>query len=197
MTEHELFDPASEVSWDDKRTGAGILMYQLTNDQKYINGPSGFCEKVVDPSQSPFFTPKGLVFISQWGSLRYAGNAAFACLLVADLGIETDKYVAFVKQQVGYMLGDTGRSFVIGFGTNPPTRPHHRSSSCPTTGDCSWDAFNNPGPNPQTLNGAMVGGPNDQDQYTDSRQDYTANEVATDYNAAFTGAVAGLSLHDP
>ena len=37
-----------------------------------------------------------------------------------------------------------------------------------------------------------MGGPNDQDQYTDSRKDYIANEVATDYNAGFTGLVAGV-----
>ena len=48
------------------------------------------------------------------------------------------------------------------------------------------------GPNPQVIAGALVGGPNDQDQYADKRADYVANEVAVDYNAGFTGALAGL-----
>ena len=66
-------------------------------------------------------------------------------------------------------------------------------SSCPTTGTCDWNNFNYNGPNPQILYGALVGGPNDQDAYTDKRSDYVANEVATDYNAAFSGLIAGLS----
>jgi hypothetical protein len=52
---------------------------------------------------------------------------------------------------------------------------------------CTWDYFNNPGPNPQTLYGALVGGPGSSDDYVDARNDYIKNEVATDYNAGFTG----------
>ena len=29
-------------------------------------------------------------------------------------------------QQINYMLGDSGRSFVVGFGENPPQRPFHK-----------------------------------------------------------------------
>ena len=47
------------------------------------------------------------------------------------------------------------------------------------------------GPNPIILYGALVGGPNGNDQYTDRRSDFTANEVATDYNAGFQSAIAG------
>jgi len=38
----------------------------------------------------------------------------------------------------------------------------------------------------------MVGGPGEWDDYTDSCPDYVHNEVATDYNAGFTSAVAAL-----
>lgn len=44
------------------------------------------------------------------------------------------------------------------------------------------------------LYGAMVGGPNASDQYTDDISDYVSNEVATDYNAGFTGALAKMNL---
>lgn len=37
-------------------------------------------------------------------------------------------YQTFAKNQIGYALGDTGRSFVVGVGTNPPVRPHHRGA---------------------------------------------------------------------
>ena len=63
----------------------------------------------------------------------------------------------------------------------------------PSACDRSWSTCSEDygGDNPYQLNGALVGGPNLQDQYTDDRKDHVANEVATDYNAGFQGAVAG------
>ena len=91
------------------------------------------------------------------------------------------------------MLGDSGRSFVVGFGHNPPQRPHHSSSSCPSApAPCGWNNFRDPRPNPHVLKGALVGGPDQSDNYKDDRTDYIMNEVATDYNAGFQSAVAGL-----
>lgn len=46
-------------------------------------------------------------------------------------------------------------------------------------------------PNVHTLYGALVGGPGQNDDYTDRRTDFTQNEVACDYNAGFQSAVAG------
>ena len=40
--------------------------------------------------------------------------------------------------------------------------------------------------------GALVGGPNANDAYDDNRNNFIQNEVATDYNGGFTGALAGL-----
>ncbi len=60
------------------------------------------------------------------------------------------------------------KSFVIGFGNNYPKRPHHASSSCPvTSATCDIDS---PDPNPNLLQGALVGGPDaEDDQYVDIR----------------------------
>ena len=136
-------------------------------------------------------------------------------------------YRKFAQQQIHYALGDTGRSFVCGFGTNPPVRAHHRSrfviekvsSSCPSycftwtnqihlwqilvcifcisscpnrPSTCDWNTYNSPSPNGQILYGGLVGGPDSNDNYNDDRTNYVSNEVATDYNAGFQGAVAGL-----
>ena len=66
----------------------------------------------------------------------------------------------------------------------------HRS--CPNQpATCDWSASSNPGPNPQILYGALVGGPDQNDNYVDDRNDYVMNEVACDYNAGFQGAIAG------
>ena len=66
-------------------------------------------------------------------------------------------------------------------------------SSCPNRpATCDWNTYNSPSPNAQTLWGALVGGPDASDNYVDTRTNYQSNEVATDYNAAFQSAVAGL-----
>jgi hypothetical protein len=89
------------------------------------------------------------------------------------------------------MLGHNpnGRSYVVGFGNNSPKFPHHRGASG------VWDGnVNNPTPNRHILYGALVGGPEsaDDNDYHDERPNYISNEVALDYNAGFTGAVARL-----
>jgi hypothetical protein len=57
-----------------------------------------------------------------------------------------------------------------------------------------WNTFNSPDPNFHVFTGALVGGPDDKDNYVDNRQDYVHNEVATDYNAGFQSAVAALIM---
>lgn len=95
--------------------------------------------------------------------------------------------------QTRYMLGDAGRSFVVGYGINPPTHVHHRGASCPRYPQpCGKQYFNSGDPNQFVLYGALVGGPDAADVYNDIRADYTANEVAVDYNAAFTGLMAAM-----
>lgn len=42
------------------------------------------------------------------------------------------------------------------------------------------------------LYGALVSGPDENDNYKDLRQEYIYNEVTLDYNAGFQSAVAGL-----
>ena len=55
------------------------------------------------------------------------------------------------------MLGDAGRSFVVGYGKDPPERAHHRGASC-RPGDCSGAQLATPEPNPNVIVGALVGG---------------------------------------
>ena len=82
---------------------------------------------------------------------------------------------------------------MVGFGKNPPKRPHHRSSSCPTSGACGWPQAKASGPNPQELTGALLGGPSaPNDKFVDNREDYITNEVTLDYNAGFQATLAGL-----
>ncbi|KAL4444350.1 hypothetical protein ABPG75_012087 [Micractinium tetrahymenae] len=146
-------------------------------------------------------TPKGLRYPdwSDWGNNRYSANAAFIALLRAQqLPAKSPlraSAIDFAKSQIDYMLGAGGRSFVVGWGTNPPLQCHHAPASCPDRpAPCNWGNFDAPGPNPQVLYGALVAGPAGpgDDTYNDKRTDYVTNEVTIDYNAGFTAALAGL-----
>ena len=197
----------SEFSWDDKTAGAQLLLWDVTGKNKYKSN----VEEFLDYLWNVDYTPKGLIWLesSQWGSLRYAADLAHFAMQAASLGVDTENSLEFAENQVNYILGDAGRSYVCGWGNNPPERPHHRASSCPNQPkECGWNDFNNQGPNPQVLSGAMVGGPDYNDNYVDDRQNFQVylficyyhhllsyfqtNEVATDYNAGFQSALAGL-----
>ena len=104
-------------------------------------------------------------------------------------------YTEYADKQIGYMLGDSGRSFVVGFRENFPKQPHHKASACASPpAQCDWGTFGDTSTdNPHQLNGALVGGPSaPNDYYKDDRTDYIMAEVTLDYNAGFQSAVAGL-----
>jgi len=189
-------EPAWGFSWDEKIAGNHLLMYNITKEQSYADDLVASLN-VWSKAGGMIYTPKCLAYRLEWGTLRYASNMAFVALMAAKYEMVPAAKAASYRQwamcQVHYALGDTGRSYVVGFGVNPPTKPHHRGNSCPQYPlPCSWDAQDNPGPNPHTLYGALVGGPGKSDDYVDDRKDYVRNEVACDYNAGFQAAVAGL-----
>ncbi|XP_050412030.1 endoglucanase A [Patella vulgata] len=184
------------MSWDDKQAAETVLLYKLTKKDKYKQDIEATYTDWMPGGGIPY-TPKGLAYRLKWGALRYASNMAFIALMAAEEGLHETAYRKWAQGQIYYALGDTGRSFLIGYGTNYPRRPHHRGSSCPQRpAPCAWFDQTQPGPNPHILYGALVGGPDEHDGYSDKRDDYVHNEVATDYNAAFQAAVACLkSLH--
>lgn len=184
------------LSWDSKVGAIKVLLAQLTGDSTYINDVIKMCDYVINEVRK---SPNGLTFFDQWGSLRHTSNAGLVCLQASDLDLPSDKKEAYfnhAKGQMDYILEKNGRSYVVGFGNNPPQRPHHRASSCPDApATCDWNTFNSPEPNFHVLYGALVGGPDaPDDQYNDDRTNYVENEVAMDYNAGFQGLLAGLSV---
>ena len=181
--------------WDEKSAGALLLFNSLGDSALQARSATDltrFLRQWIDGTNGITYTPKGLAWGAQWGSLRYASNAAFVAMVAAKQGILTNEGRAFAESQIHYALGDSGHSFVCGFGVNPPQRPHHSGSSCPVNGPCGWGTFHDPAPNPNILTGALVGGPDAQDNWVDKRDDYISNEVTTDYNAGFQSAVAAL-----
>ena len=77
--EFDLKKQPYEFSWDDKTAGLQVLMAKVTNNQTYREQAEKFCNYVVRDAPK---TPKGLVFLGNWGALRHASNAVFLCLQV-------------------------------------------------------------------------------------------------------------------
>ncbi|EFN55441.1 hypothetical protein CHLNCDRAFT_133737 [Chlorella variabilis] len=200
------------VSWDSLYAPAAALLLNVGSSigasavpgrAEYASFFSDFSQIWVQATGSWGIvkTPKGLRLAnwSKWGNLRYAANVAFTVLLRANQlpagAPERASLLAFARSQVDYAMGSAGRSYVVGWGVNPPLRPHHAAASCPSPpASCSWAEFGSPAANPQVLRGALVGGPAGpgDDTYYDERDDYVTNEVAIDYNAGLTPALAGL-----
>ncbi|XP_077990543.1 endoglucanase G-like [Glandiceps talaboti] len=179
--------------WNNKKPGVYVLMYALTNDTTYKDNFVRFMDRWL-PDGKVAYTPKGLAWISKQSPLMFSAATSFLALIGADLGIETESYRDFAVNQIHYMLGDAGHSYVVGYGWEPPKRPRHRASSCPDlpltcdkTNSYQWN-----GPNHHVLYGALVGGPENDDSFEDSRRNKRQNKVACDYNAVFQSAVAGL-----
>ncbi|SEF69840.1 endoglucanase [Eubacterium ruminantium] len=182
------------MCWDDVHMGAAVLLSKLTGDKKYCDA----VEKHLDfwttgtaDGEKITYTPKGLAWLDQWGSLRYATTTAFLAAVYSESdncsAKKKDKYWDFAVSQADYALGSTGFSYMIGFGDNYPKSPHHRTANGSSTNN-----LNDPAEARHTLYGALVGGPDANDGYQDTTSNYTTNEVACDYNAGFTGLLAKL-----
>ncbi|TYB37351.1 endoglucanase [Micromonospora sp. AP08] len=184
------------IAWDNKQFGTYVLLANLTGKQKYVDDANRWLDwwTVGVNGSRVNYSPGGEAVLDSWGSLRYAANTAFAALVYSDRTSDATRkarYHDFAVRQINYALGDNPRnsSYLIGFGANSPRNPHHR-----TAHGSWWDSQTVPTETRHVLYGALVGGPSSaNDAYTDSRSDYVMNEVATDYNAGFTSALARLT----
>jgi len=186
-------NPNWALCWDDVSVGAALLLADITGDKTYtdfIEQHLGFWT-TGNNGQKINYSPKGLAFLDNWGSLRYATTTGFVAAVYSESKNcpkdKKDTYWDFAVSQADYALGSSGRSYVCGFGENPPEHPHHRTAQGSYVND-----MNTPSEHRHVLVGALVGGPDAGDNYTDTVSDFNKNEVACDYNAGFTGLLAKL-----
>ncbi|EPS58029.1 endo-1,4-beta-glucanase, partial [Genlisea aurea] len=162
------------------------------------------------------WTPGGLILLNSDGrqNLQYVANAAFLASVFADYLNATDVpgwncgptftpsavLKDFATSQVDYILGSNpmNTSYVVGYGSKYPSRVHHRGASVPAddatyscTGGWSWrDAA---APNPNTIAGAMVGGPDRFDRFHDVRAEGVYTEPTIAGNAGLVAALVSLT----
>ncbi|VFQ82528.1 unnamed protein product [Cuscuta campestris] len=161
-------------------------------------------------------TPGGLLYVRRWNNLQYVSSAAFLMTVYSDHLRSTDdtlscdrgpvgpdELFAFAKSQVDYILGmnPMGTSYLVGFGPKYPQRVHHRAASIVSYKHeknfigCMQGYFTYFGrrdPNPNVVVGAVVGGPDMDDQFEDRRGNYMQSEACTYNTASLVGPFARL-----
>ncbi|WOG84381.1 hypothetical protein DCAR_0103564 [Daucus carota subsp. sativus] len=162
------------------------------------------------------WTQGGLIQLNHGNGqpLQYVANAAFLASLFADYleaidvpgwkcGLDfilVEELRSFASSQINYILGvnPLNLSYVVEYGNNYPKHVHHRGASIPNDNkkySCNdgWKWYGSRQPNPNTIIGAMVGGPNQFDEYKDIRSDYSHNEPTIAGNAGLVAALVSLT----
>ncbi|BAF16834.1 endoglucanase 15 precursor [Oryza sativa Japonica Group] len=163
-------------------------------------------------------TPGGMMYHQRWNNLQFVTSASFLLTVYADFAAISGRgavhcpagaaqpfdILKFVKSQVNYILGDNprGTSYMVGYGASYPRQVHHRGASIvsikrdPSFVSCqegysSW--YGREAGNPNLLDGAVVGGPDEYDDFADERDNYEQTEAATYNNAPLLGVLARLA----
>ncbi|KAL4600288.1 hypothetical protein ACB092_11G187900 [Castanea dentata] len=165
--------PRSIFYWDDKYVGVQVLIAK--------QGKNNVQQ-----------TPGGLLWFLSY-NLQYVTTAAFVAAayseyLTTNLAtfdcpggtIKPNDLLLLAKSQVDYILGSNPRStsYMVGFGSTYPNQVHHRGVSivsikvnpAPVSCQGGYDLyFNKDAANPNVLDGAVVSGPDENDNYSDLR----------------------------
>jgi hypothetical protein len=187
-------------SWDDVTYGAEILYIQETGDEEV----KGWLKNHLDWAQGIEVEGKAAknyegveMGADNWGTLRYANNDAFimnVAIDTLDFGAEYETAGReWATYQTNYCLGDNSNnySYVVGFGEDFPQQVHHRGAFGGVVDEGTQlakmeEATNSKG-YAHILYGALAGGPSQSGIWIDQADKYENTEVATDYNAAYTG----------
>ncbi|CAO2188258.1 unnamed protein product [Urochloa humidicola] len=164
-------------------------------------------------------TAGGMLFIRQWNNMQYVTNAAFLLLTYSRYLAAGDNELLLrcpdggpvragelrdaARAQADYVLGDNPArtSYMVGYGRRFPRRVHHRAASIVShradgrfvgcvQGYDRW--FRRPAANPNVVVGAIVGGPDHRDRFSDRRSNYMQTEACTYNTAPMVGVFAHL-----
>jgi endoglucanase len=177
------------MCWDDMGLAAIAKLAMVTGDQAYHNVMEDNLNYWLNDINT---TPGGLKYLDNWGVLRYASaESMIALLYYGHTGNQAYKTLA--QSQLDYILmgNPANMSYVIGYGSNWALHPHHRAANGYT-----YANGDNQLPAKHELTGALVGGPDQSDNYIDDVNQYQYTEVAIDYNASFVGALAAMITYE-
>ncbi|GMN63308.1 hypothetical protein TIFTF001_032383 [Ficus carica] len=225
IREESISANVAEFSWDLKYAGAQILLTKLHFEgekglEVFKNQADSFVCSVLpeSPYHQVYISPGGLIHMRDGANTQYVTGTALLFSIYSDIlaGFNQKVYCgdqqfhparlwSFAKQQLDYVLGNNpnGRSYMVGFGANPPTQAHHRGASVPKLSrnsvvNCgmsfvNW--YNKNSPNVNELTGAILGGPDRYDNFDDKRWDSSKTEPCTYINSLAVGVLAKLASH--
>ncbi|KAK9103214.1 hypothetical protein Sjap_020468 [Stephania japonica] len=185
----------------------------LTNADKFV------CSVLPEsPTRVVQYSAGGLLFKPGGSNLQHATALSFLLLVYArnshhvnrvihcgDIVVTPSRLIEVAKGQVDYILGSNpmNMSYMVGYGDRFPQKIHHRASSMPSLdkhpdhigckGGTPYYLSDNP--NPNLLIGAIVGGPDINDSYVDSRALFVHSEPTTYINAPMVGVLAFFNAH--
>lgn len=197
----DIFNVDIYPGWDSLWAASSVLMRQISRKGAVVPGINiydGYYEKYFLPSwlkadgtNGIVKTPRGMTYPSwnMWANLQFATTSSMIMMqdMYKNINLPMRQdMVAFAKRNVNYALGSSGRSFVAGYGANPPKYLHHAPATCPEKPEkCDDQNFYQRAANANVLDGALVGGPaglkknpDNPDYYRDIRSDYGTNEPA-------------------
>ncbi|KAK9115565.1 hypothetical protein Sjap_014512 [Stephania japonica] len=161
-------------------------------------------------------TPGGLLYVHEWNNLQYASSAAFllaaysdylsaanAVLSCPDAQLGPQYLLKFAQSQADYILGKNPKSmsYIVGYGAKYPVHVHHRGASIASTyvfhtqvgcveGFENW--YRRAEADPNVIVGALVGGPNKNDEFSNDRSNYEETEPTISATAPLLGLFSKL-----
>ncbi|XP_077219614.1 endoglucanase 13-like [Tasmannia lanceolata] len=161
-------------------------------------------------------TPGGLLYVDEWNNMQYVSSSSFLLAVYSgylsaansqlncpEAQIQPLELLKFAQSQADYILGKNpkSKSYLVGYGSNFPVQVHHRGASIesksilPAPVGClegfeNW--YNLQKSNPNVIIGALVGGPDQNDEFSDERSNYEQTEPSVAGNAPLVGLFAKL-----
>jgi endoglucanase len=181
--------------WNSVRTGVFLKMAQILRD---VGHPAAAGMHIIAREDSMKWadgtvarTPAGFSVLYAYGSARYNSAGQFVALLYNKLFPEDTAAVGpiqtWAKRQMEYILGDNplGKSYMMGYTDKYCLQPHHAAGHASI-----WGEPDVPVENRHIIWGALVNGPDGNDNHVDRRADFGSNEVTIDYNVSLIAALA-------
>ncbi|KAF7722964.1 hypothetical protein EC973_002475 [Apophysomyces ossiformis] len=196
------------INWDDKYGAVYVLFARVTkpNDPNFHLRRQE-AESYLDWLVTGERTMGGLMWwndASPDASISCAMGASDLLLLYAStilmplsqdpanqdnsLQTKANSYKEAAESQLRYIFGENPihQNYVVGESPNSPKYPHHAGAS----GVTGLQEMRQSALPAHVLYGAVVGGPNKNDSFSDRMDNWKENEVALDYNGPYQNVIA-------
>ncbi|MQM20659.1 hypothetical protein Taro_053683 [Colocasia esculenta] len=194
-----------EFSWDNKYAGVQVLLAKVLME----DGTDAY-DSVLKQYQAKaeFFLCACLQKNNGYNVQMTSVYSDYLSMTKGNLNcpegqVQPQEILKFAQSQADYILGKNPSSFsyLVGYGNNYPAHVHHRGASIQSThllaspigctqGFEQW--FTRQESNPNVIVGALVGGPNQQDEFSDQRNNYEQTEPSLAANGPLVGLLAKL-----